>query len=205
MLRRMIFAKGPLLHDALDFLKDIHKVVVPLLQQISQRTRVVVTSQSRYKNHADVGERVISFLADPNYDWSEAAFLHYLWRHPRQPPQPSPPHASSARVTKKRGSRRGGGPRDHLVPGADDGGVWWWDTILPLSLAESSECEELFLSGLTHHSLYTSEFLRCKDDIHASTVTLKDQVTMLLNLVCNSVLGGLERTQQGGLEGLCCG
>ncbi|XP_050690425.1 uncharacterized protein LOC126982422 [Eriocheir sinensis] len=200
MAYSMNFENGSFLHDALDFLKDMHKVVVPLLQQVGQRTRVVVTSQSRYKTCADDGKRVMerAFLADPNYDWSEAAFLHYLRRHPQQPAQPSPPRASSARVTKERGSRRGGaGPRDHLVPGSDDGGVWWWDTILPLSLAESSECEELFHSGLAHLSLYINEFFRCTDDIHSGTVTLGDQVTMLLNLVCNSVLGRR--------EGLCCG
>ncbi|XP_050690754.1 uncharacterized protein LOC126982606 [Eriocheir sinensis] len=199
MLRRMTFENGPLLHDALDFLKDMHKVVVPLLQQVGQRTRVVVTSQSRYKNHAAVGKRAMreGFLADSNFDWSEAAFMNYLRRLHRQLAQPSPPHASSARITKERGRRRGAGPRDHLVPGPEDGGVWWWDTILPLSLAENSECEELFLSGLAHHSLYTSAFLRCYDDNHVGTVTLGDQVTMLLNLACNSVLGVH--------EGMCCG
>ncbi|XP_050690423.1 uncharacterized protein LOC126982419 [Eriocheir sinensis] len=191
MLRRMTFAKGPLLHDALGYLTDMHKV--------GQRTRVVVTSQGRYKNHAAVGERAMrqAFLADPNFGWSEAAFLHYLRRHPQQPTQSSPPRASSARVMKERGSRHGAGTRDHLVPGPDDGGVWWWDTILPLSLAENSECEELFHSGLAHHSLYTSAFLRCYDDNHVGNVTLGDQVMMLLNLACNSVLGGR--------EGLCCG
>lgn len=155
--------------------------------QISERTRVLVTSQNRYKTHADVGDRAMrqAFLADPNFEWSEAAFLHYL----RQHTQPSPPPAQPERLTKDR--------RDHLVPGAADGGVWWWDTLLPLSLAENIECEELFHSGLTHLPLYNSTFLRCRDNNHAGTVTLRSQVTMLLNLVCNSVLG--ER------EGLCCG
>ncbi|XP_050690752.1 uncharacterized protein LOC126982603 isoform X2 [Eriocheir sinensis] len=183
------------LHDNLGCLLDVHRVVAPLLQQISETTRVVVTSQSRYKVHERPSlteENSVPF-GDPALDWSEAALLHHLRRYAQQPLQSSLHQEHSAKLMK---SRHGSGLRDHLVPGASDGGVWWWDTSLPLSLAESTECEELYRRGLARHPQYTSTFLRCEDDNHAGSVTLGDQVTMLLNMACNSVLGGR--------EGLCC-
>ncbi|XP_050690751.1 uncharacterized protein LOC126982603 isoform X1 [Eriocheir sinensis] len=179
------------LHDALGLLMDMHEVVVPLLQKISWKTRMVVTPESRFKVHirpSAIQHHSIPY-GDPSYEWSETVFLHHLRRHAQHPPPSSHLHEQPVR-------RNDSQPRDHLVPGAADGGVWWWDTSLPLSLAESSECEELFLSGLAHHPLYKSFFFRCDNDMHAGTVTLGDQVTMLLNLACNSVLEGR--------EGLCC-
>ncbi|KAK3865469.1 hypothetical protein Pcinc_028930 [Petrolisthes cinctipes] len=67
-------------------------------------------------------------------------------------------------------------------------GVWWWDTSLPLGLASIAECQQLYNLGLTLHPLYINKFLKCRDRHHAGTATLGDQVTMLLNLLCNSVL-----------------
>ncbi|KAK3865468.1 hypothetical protein Pcinc_028929 [Petrolisthes cinctipes] len=67
-------------------------------------------------------------------------------------------------------------------------GVWWWDTSLPLGLASIAECQQLYNLGLTLHPLYINKFLKCTDLHHAGTATLGDQVTMLLNLLCNSVL-----------------
>ncbi|KAK3865470.1 hypothetical protein Pcinc_028931 [Petrolisthes cinctipes] len=67
-------------------------------------------------------------------------------------------------------------------------GVWWWDTSLPLGLASIAECQQLYNLGLTLHPLYINKFLMCTDLHHAGTATLGDQVTMLLNLLCNSVL-----------------
>ncbi|XP_050690755.1 uncharacterized protein LOC126982607 [Eriocheir sinensis] len=179
------------LHDALGLLMDMHEVVVPLLQKISWKTRMVVTPESRFKVH--VRPSAIQHYSipygDPTYEWSETVFLHHLRRHAQHPPPSAQHHKQPVRRSDSQ-------PRDHLVPGTAEGGVWWWDTSLPLSLAENSECEELFLSGLAHHPLYKSLFFRCNNDMHAGTVTLGDQVTMLLNLACNSVLGGR--------EGLCC-
>ncbi|KAK3865464.1 hypothetical protein Pcinc_028925 [Petrolisthes cinctipes] len=67
-------------------------------------------------------------------------------------------------------------------------GVWWWDTSLPLGLASIAECQQLYNLGLILHPLYINKFLKCTDLHHAGTATLGDQVTMLLNLLCNSVL-----------------
>nr|XP_053640497.1 uncharacterized protein LOC128694418 [Cherax quadricarinatus] len=80
--------------------------------------------------------------------------------------------------------------RDHLVPqeSGDGGGLWWWDTFLPLNQAEISECEELYKRGLTNHPLYKNNLLLCKDSSHAGSATTHDLVTMILNLLCNSVL-----------------
>ncbi|XP_063851911.1 uncharacterized protein LOC135095104 [Scylla paramamosain] len=173
--------------DALGLLMDLHKIVVPHLQEISHKTRVIVTSQSRYKI-LDHESRMKLFSiphGDPAYDWSEAVFLYYLRRGSRHQPPPS------------RHGRHDSRPRDHLVPEVEDSGVWWWDTSLPLSLAENRECEELYLRGLTTHPAYNNFSLKCTDNIHSGGVTLGDQATMLLNLVCNSVLGTREE--------VCCG
>ncbi|KAK3865465.1 hypothetical protein Pcinc_028926 [Petrolisthes cinctipes] len=67
-------------------------------------------------------------------------------------------------------------------------GVWWWDTSLPLGLASIAKCQQLYNLGLTLHPLYINKFLMCTDLHHAGTATLGDQVTMLLNLLCNSVI-----------------
>lgn len=159
---------------------------------------MVVTPQTRFKVTAGPG--ILQFYSiafgDPTYDWNEAVFLHHLQQHTQHGRQPAWHQAQTRRVTNKRVELNVDGPRDHLVPQTPYGEVWWWDTSLPLSLAENRECEELFHSGLIHHPLYNSSYFRCNNDNHAGTVTLTDQVTMLLNLVCNSMLGEH--------EGLCC-
>ncbi|KAK4288978.1 hypothetical protein Pmani_038027 [Petrolisthes manimaculis] len=76
---------------------------------------------------------------------------------------------------------------DHLSVRESGVGLWWWDTSLPLGLASISECQQLYHLGLTLHPLYIGKFLKCRDRHHAGTATLGDQVTMLLNLLCNSV------------------
>lgn len=65
---------------------------------------------------------------------------------------------------------------------------WWWDSGLPLNLAGHQECEELYRLGLTAHPAFSSTMLACHDPHHAGTVTNTDLVTMVLNLLCNSVL-----------------
>lgn len=142
------------------------------------------------------------FSGDPTHDWNEAVFLHHLRRYSRHQPPPQLLETrntfsySKAEMVEPRTGRGRSQSRDHLVPEVDDGGVLWRDTSLPLSLAENSECEELYLRGLTRHPMYKNTFHRCNDH-HEGTVTLADQVTMLLNLLCNFVL------RKG--EGLCCG
>ncbi|KAK8406009.1 hypothetical protein O3P69_007019 [Scylla paramamosain] len=206
----MVLMKAVYPQDSLVFLMDMHEKVAPLLQQlshlliwrtafqISRKTRVIVTSQSRVKTHDILGKQYYYTLpfGDPSNDWGEAVFLHHLRRHSQHK---SPPNSLPEATQGTSGPRTASGrsrPRDHLVPDMEDSGVWWWDTSLPLSLAENRECEELYLRGLTSHPVYNSSFHRCYDDNHAGTVTLGDQVTMLLNLACNSVLGAR--------EGVCC-
>lgn len=178
----------------------LHRTVkLVFLHQVSQMTRVIMTTQHRYKIHAmPIPLHSIPY-GDPTFDWSEAVFLHYLQQQPLQGLTLVSPYAplKSKISTKKQVGRSGSELRDHLMSRTADGEVWWWDTSLPLSLAENRECDELYHSGLTRHHLYNSSFLKCRDENHAGTLTLKDQVTMLLNLVCNSLLGGH--------EGLCCG
>ena len=160
---------------------------------------MIVTPQNRYK--VDSGDVILvrqAFLSDPTHDWNEAALLHQLRHTQYQPPgTPSATMKPAAEVMEPRLDRHSSRLQDHLVPEENNNGVWWWDTSLPLSLAENNECEELYLRGLINHSIYyNSSFHRCYDSNHAGIVTLGDQVTMLFNLVCNSVLGTR--------EGMCC-
>ena len=164
-----------------------------------------MTSQSRYKIHTKV-ENLFFYeipYGDPINDWNEAGFLHHLRRHSGYKPPPPPSETlnpfmeTESGLLKPQVGHTGSRPQDHLVPEENNNGVWWWDTSLPLSLAENNECEELYLRGLINHSIYyNSSFHRCYDSNHAGIVTLGDQVTMLFNLVCNSVLGTR--------EGMCC-
>lgn len=80
--------------------------------------------------------------------------------------------------------------RDYLVPQERNtqGGLWWWDTSLPITMADNNECEKMYQFGLVNHILYQSKIFLCKDTVHAGKATVTDLVTMLLNLMCNSVL-----------------
>ncbi|XP_063592421.1 uncharacterized protein LOC134769583 [Penaeus indicus] len=79
--------------------------------------------------------------------------------------------------------------RDHLIPGTYTPGLWWWDSNLPINLAEIEECNELHRRNLTSDVAYTGPPFTCRDDHHAGPGTSSDLATMLLNLICNSVLG----------------
>ncbi|XP_037791123.1 uncharacterized protein LOC119586459 [Penaeus monodon] len=79
--------------------------------------------------------------------------------------------------------------RDHLIPGTSTPGLWWWDSSIPINLAEIEECNELHRRDLTGDVAYTGPPLTCRDDQHAGPGTSSDLATMLLNLICNSFLG----------------
>ncbi|XP_064099379.1 uncharacterized protein LOC135210406 [Macrobrachium nipponense] len=79
--------------------------------------------------------------------------------------------------------------RDYLIPSKEGGsGLWFWDALIPLNLAEIQECQEMFERGLTEDPLYQSTVLWCLDSTHAGSVTYHDLITMMLNLLCNTVL-----------------
>lgn len=77
---------------------------------------------------------------------------------------------------------------DPFHPTSSSSEPWWWDSGLPLNLAGHQECEELYRLGLTAHPAFRGPMLACHDPHHAGTVTNTDLVTMVLNLLCNSVL-----------------
>ncbi|XP_037800238.1 uncharacterized protein LOC119595137 [Penaeus monodon] len=79
--------------------------------------------------------------------------------------------------------------RDHLIPRTSTPGLWWWDSSIPINLAEIEECNELHRRDLIGDVAYTGPPLVCRDNHHAGPGTNSDLVTMLLNLACNSVLG----------------
>ncbi|XP_042207970.1 uncharacterized protein LOC121856439 [Homarus americanus] len=194
--------------DVLEVVREMHQQVVPLLHQIAQRTRVLVVSQGRYREHSLTGTiyNMVSILGDATFDWSEMLFQYYLRQYKDHHLSPATPHVSYTFPTPITGSLQQHSPvpqgpttntaiqqttrtnRDHLDPRETGGGVWWWDTGVPLNLAGISECEELYRRGLVDSSVYTSEHLRCTDDHHVGEDVLSDQITMLLNLMCNSIM-----------------
>ncbi|XP_071535005.1 uncharacterized protein [Panulirus ornatus] len=270
--------------NVLDLLMEKHSVVVPLLEQISRRSRVLVLPQSRLRPHSVAWPNLRGAFTDAIFDWSEMTFLHLLRQHTHShgsevagrenlsdPWEPdgdtedhkhihnlascTPPHnrmlpkdeafrdgPQSDRVSErgwtpqyqtrmnetKQGAtvhqkyQRSSGstdanPRslvtrqetrnpvensvpqgtteraltflDHLIPTRSSSGVWWWDSSLPLNLAGILECSELYNRGLASHRIYREDVLQCMDVQHAGWATNNDLVTMLLNLLCNSVAG----------------
>ncbi|KAG7161661.1 uncharacterized protein LOC121874791 isoform X2 [Homarus americanus] len=194
--------------DVMEVVREMHQQVVPLLHQIAQRTRVLVVSQGRYREHSLTGTlyNKASLLGDATFDWSEMLFQYYLRQYKDHHLSPDTPHVSYSFTTPITGSLQQHFPvpqgpttntvrpkttrtnRDHLDPRVTGGGVWWWDTGVPLNLAGISECEELYRRGLVDSSVYTSEHLGCTDNHHVGEDVLSDQITMLLNLMCNSIM-----------------
>ncbi|XP_071535004.1 uncharacterized protein [Panulirus ornatus] len=322
--------------DILDLLMEKHSVIVPLLEQISHRSRVLVLPQSRLRPHSEVWVTLLGALSDAIFDWSEMTFLHLLKQyregrgdgenhmhnsshvsHSAPPPrhflaidkasrgeprlyrtlerdwtlqdhpstdetrrqttmlqdQRSPDvtdanlrpkttvqtstqqeatnqpmttrddlRTGRARIAEDSSKPQGiretfetttedlkpqgtteqnkapntdrrtrrpaeeiGTPHDiptphgttertltfldHLIPTRSSSGVWWWDSSLPLNLAGILECNELYNRGLAYHRIYREAVLHCLDVQHAGRATNNDLVTMLLNLLCNSVSG----------------
>ncbi|XP_042209616.1 uncharacterized protein LOC121857620 [Homarus americanus] len=194
--------------DVLEVMREMHQQVVPLLHQIAQRTRVLVVSQGRYREHSFSGTiyNKASILGDATFDWSEMLFQYYLRQYKDHHLSPATPHVSYTFPTSITGSLKQHSPnpqgpipntvrpqitrtsKDYLDARVTGGGVWWWDTGVPLNLAGISECEELYRRGLVDSSVYTSEHLRCTDDHHVGEDVLSDQITMLFNLMCNSIM-----------------
>ncbi|XP_045139226.1 uncharacterized protein LOC123520733 [Portunus trituberculatus] len=160
--------------DFLDGLRQMHSLVMPLLQKISQQTRVLVLSQSRFRPYSDASLKQRAALTSANFDWNEATALHFL-RH-------------GAEVNLYADTPQSTPLQENLNPVSSHSSVWWWDSGLPLNLAAHQECEELHRLRLTHHPVYRDSFLSCCDPHHAGSVANRDLVVMLLNLVCNSVL-----------------
>nr|XP_045598216.1 uncharacterized protein LOC123758074 [Procambarus clarkii] len=207
MMQRMMWLYP---YDVLSFLMQMHQQVAPLLEQISERTRVLLLAQSRFRPHATwILFNMRTAFSDAVADWSEMVLLYYLQQHRVQQlssptPRAFPAHPAPATWSQEEdGASDGPAPRpqlevsrDYLEPKETGGGVWWWDTGVPLNMAEISECEELYRRGLVSHPLYNSPYFRCSDSQHAGRASLADQITMLLNLMCNSV--------DGADDGVCC-
>ncbi|XP_050716532.1 uncharacterized protein LOC126998635 [Eriocheir sinensis] len=266
----------------LDDLQQMHRAVMPLLRKISQRTRVLVLCQSRFRPYSEFSFLHQIAITAPNFDWSEAAarlfldqrvqpstsFMTTLQRQALHgPPHPTsfssgpqlqafhdPQHPSSFLSGHQRHlhnprhpSSFPSGPQRHIHdslhstpfssghqrhiyditttmhptpfnsepqtqafhdslrstpfssghqrnihdpfhPTSSSSEPWWWDSGLPLNLAGHQECEELHRLGLTAHPAFRGPTLACHDPHHAGTVTNNDLVTMVLNLLCNSVL-----------------
>ncbi|XP_064085402.1 LOW QUALITY PROTEIN: uncharacterized protein LOC135200727 [Macrobrachium nipponense] len=248
--------------DVLAVLLEMHAKVVPLLDKISKRTRVLVLSQSRMK--LDVENLLMNYrgaMADFNMDWSEATFLYILkhYHHLNRPllesrrakakemlrisedyvedykaqmsqsadMNPSAiwyffqgvkkaenESSSSSKLSYSAQSKKGSpgsdadifsrypqvareklkkAPettpfRDYLIPSTEESGLWFWDTLIPFSLAEIRECHEMFERGYGNQPFYKGSARRCNDPTHSGDITNSDLVTMMLNLLCNTVL-----------------
>ncbi|XP_042864419.1 uncharacterized protein LOC122248470 isoform X1 [Penaeus japonicus] len=201
--------------DVLDLLMRVHEVVVPLLQRVAHRTRVLVHADTRLRPHSQAkkpGHRLAMNAVFQNFleDWSEMMFRFFE-------------KFGSGRITRRRrlvtrtvrlegglehlvnmveeitqGDRpsRGfdrmqsppeeGAVKDYLRP--DESGLWWWDTSLPINMATISECSDLHDRNFTQLPQYSEPVLRCEDHHHSGTATLNFEVHMLLNLICNTHL-----------------
>jgi len=139
--------------------------------------------QHRYRPYAITNRYHIkeAFLSNGSLDWSELALLYYLDQYKQQVPWSSKAEASLHDPVSST-------YRDHLAASKTGGGVWWWDTSLPIGLAGINDCNLLYHHGLASHSLYQNSLLNCMEDHHSSRSTMADQITMLLNLLCNSFL-----------------
>ncbi|XP_047471441.1 uncharacterized protein LOC125026886 [Penaeus chinensis] len=170
--------------ELLDGLFEMHKAVVPHIVKISRSTRVLVLPQSRPKPHAAMINVGYSIINVPNFDWSEKIFLQEVQKHSRNQGVPR----SEKQQDDHRPGLHSGTFRDHLIPGTSTPGLWWWDSSLPINLAEIEECNELHRRDLAGDVAYTGPRLQCRDIHHAGEETATDLVTMLFNLMCNSVL-----------------
>ncbi|XP_064085403.1 uncharacterized protein LOC135200728 [Macrobrachium nipponense] len=250
--------------DVLDALLELHAKVVPLLDKISKRTRVLVLSQSRLK--LDVENLLMNYrgaMADFNMDWSEGTFL-YLLKHYHhlnlrpllesrrakakeilrisedyvkdykawesqsadmnssaiwnffQGAKKAENESSSSSNLSYSAQLENGSPgsdaeifsryprvareklkktaettpfRDYLIPSTEDSGLWFWDALIPLTLAEIRECHEMIDErGYADQPFYKGTARRCYDPVHSGDITNSDLVTMMLNLLCNTVL-----------------
>ncbi|KAK4327508.1 hypothetical protein Pmani_002024 [Petrolisthes manimaculis] len=158
--------------------------------EVSQKTRVLVQPQSRYKQYHPKGTESYYYAQyrDSMLDWGDNVFLYYLQKQNHQ----STPMTSLSGNGEKHIGPFVTGEEDYSSQGQPiyerDVGVWWWDTSLPLNLATISECQQLYQRGLTSHTLYSNNLLHCADPVHAGYITLRDQTIMLLNLICNSLM-----------------
>ncbi|XP_064122529.1 uncharacterized protein LOC135226749 [Macrobrachium nipponense] len=58
-----------------------------------------------------------------------------------------------------------------------------WDSMLPSGLLNIKECQSLYDAGMMEHPTYFAH--ACHDDIHPDQFTIRDEHTMILNLLCN--------------------
>ncbi|XP_042878220.1 uncharacterized protein LOC122257183 [Penaeus japonicus] len=174
---------------------EMHRAIVPYLLKLSERARVLVLPQSRVRPHGEAILMKRTDISNANFDWSEKMFLHLLQRHSNKVNTVEKfgnerPRAKfeALRDDHDRTRESHGSFRDHLIPGTSDSGPWWWDSSLPINLAEIDECNELHRRDLAGDLAYTGPPLQCVDQHHMGTGTNNDLVTMLLNLLCNSFL-----------------
>ncbi|KAK4324151.1 hypothetical protein Pmani_005154 [Petrolisthes manimaculis] len=160
-----VAAEGMLQHVAKDEEVEQHVVGEKVVQQVTEGEEVVkhVTEGEEVVKHATEGEEVVQHVTE-----GEEVVQHVTEG------MEGVQHVAADGV-------------DQLTMRESEVGVWWWDTSLPLGLASIDECQQLYHLGLTSYPLYKNKFLKCTDRHHAGTVTLGDQVTMLLNFLCNSV------------------
>ncbi|KAK7076779.1 hypothetical protein SK128_003628 [Halocaridina rubra] len=69
-------------------------------------------------------------------------------------------------------------------------GVIIWDTTVPFSLANIKECKDMHAVGHSNHTAYCSPPHLCCDFVHNDLLTLDDENTMILNLLCNKFTSG---------------
>ncbi|XP_037800267.1 uncharacterized protein LOC119595167 [Penaeus monodon] len=115
-------------------------------------------------------------INNSNFDWSEKMFLQVSQRYSsrfgtRKELVSESPAAKGEPPRDDHTLDEGtndlpGSSRDQLIPGTPASGLWWWDSSLPINLAEIEECNELHRRDLVDDLAYTGPPLQCRPAPH---------------------------------------
>lgn len=152
------------------------KAMWPLIAHLAARTRVLLLPQMRHRRHS---------------------------RHTDARPPPTNPRALTQwQRDVTHDSVQGDQAADWIdriaQRTARATGALLWDSSLPANLANGRECRTLRKGRQQDTPGYGPEVLNCADTFHPSASTMRDEISMLLNLVCNGYVAGDDRGD------LCC-
>ncbi|XP_066938100.1 uncharacterized protein [Macrobrachium rosenbergii] len=132
-----------------------------LVTRLAKRTTVLLVPQTRFRPH------VVKSLVPYN----DSAEARKKWWHELLYKESFLDHSNDW-IDKV---------MSHFARGT---GAVLWDSTLPMNLANVRECGLLKQAQQEDHPAY-SDVMHCDDGHHPAPLTLQDEVTMLLNLLCN--------------------
>ncbi|KAK7075330.1 hypothetical protein SK128_000756 [Halocaridina rubra] len=164
----------------------MHQHTIPLLEQISQRSRVLFLPPSRNKQHPYILMKLATFT--DAFDWNDMSFLYELNRYRSKTKGVALIRQYESTHEDQRNGDEMKESFDYLTSRNSNSGLWFWDSGLPLQLAEREDCNFISTHLKKFHPVDESRELWCSDPVHSGRITNRDMVTMLFNLICNSVL-----------------